>query len=233
MGALGHVGCRGSPNRPGIRARQHLSPAFACVNHRLCKRQRRDAPPPEKVLAGYRATLKEAGWQNAIIDTASTANRDWSGVHMSGPYAWRSPAFWFDPDNVNAKGSVLEKGNNSLEGIHRVIAERYGEAHNLPEFVAKAQLAQYESARALFEAYGARGWRTHKMTVYWMLNSSWPSFFGQLFDHYFGAGGSYFGAKKGRRPISVVFDSFAVGDHTRGQVILANHSTETLNRNAQ
>ncbi len=224
-----------------------------------------DGLPPPKVLAGYQATLKEASWQNAVIDTASTASCDcWSGVHMNGPYSWRSPAFWFDPDNINAKGSVLEEGNNEtvpilstmekflpeesrwpfnkvwamhtgsapgnnkLEGIHKVIANRYGGADNLAEFVAKAQLAQYESTRALFEAYGALAWRTHKATIYWMLNTSWPSFFGQLYDHYFGAGGAYFGAKKGLRPVSAVFDCFSVGDRKQGQVTLANHSTEKL-----
>lgn len=224
-----------------------------------------DGLPPSKVLAGYQATLKEASWQNAVIDTASTASLDyWSGVHMNGPYSWRSPAFWFDPDNLNAKGSVLEEGNNEiipilstmekflpeesrwpfnrvwamhagsapgnnkLEGIHKVIANRYGGADNLAEFVAKAQLAQYESTRALFEAYGALDWRTHKVTIYWMLNTSWPSFFGQLYDHYFGAGGAYFGAKKGLRPVSAVFDSFAVGDRQQGHVTLANHSPESL-----
>lgn len=224
-----------------------------------------DGLPPPKVLAGYQATLKEASWQNAVIDTASTASHDyWSGVHMNGPYSWRSPAFWFDPNNVNAKGSVLEEGNNEtipilstmekflpedarwpfnkvwamhagsapgnnkLEGIHKVIAKRYGGADNLADFVGKAQLAQYESARALFEAYGALDWRTHKVTIYWMLNTAWPSFFGQLFDHYFGAGGSYFGAKKALRPISAVFDCFAVGDRQQGQVTFANHSTDSL-----
>lgn len=224
-----------------------------------------DGLPPPKVLAGYQASLEQASWQNAVIETASTASPDyWSGIHMNGPYSWRSPAFWFDPNNVNAKGSVLEEGNNEiipilstmekflpedsrwpfnkvwemhagsapgnkkLEGIHKVIAKRYGGADNLADFVGKAQLAQYESTRALFEAYGALDWRTHKVTIYWMLNTSWPSFFGQLFDHYFGAGGTYFGAKKALRPISVVFDSFAVGDRTQGQVTLANHSPESL-----
>ncbi|MBV6273723.1 hypothetical protein KVP09_12500 [Alcaligenaceae bacterium CGII-47] len=224
-----------------------------------------DGLPPPKVLAGYQASLEQASWQNAVIETASTASPDyWSGVHMNGPYSWRSPAFWFDPNNVNAKGSVLEEGNNEiipilstmekflpedsrwpfnkvwamhagsapgnnkLEGIHKVIAKRYGGADNLADFVGKAQLAQYESTRALFEAYGALDWRTHKVTIYWMLNTSWPSFFGQLFDHYFGAGGTYFGAKKGLRPVSAVFDSFAVGDRKQGKVTLANHSPELL-----
>lgn len=223
-----------------------------------------DGLPPDEVLDGYRAELADAHWQSPVIDTASTRNRDWSGVHMNGPYAWRSPAFWFDPDNSAALGSVLEEGNdetvpilatlerflppearwpfnetwamhtssapgnNQLAGIRKVIDRRYGPAENLADFAAKAQLAQYESARALFEAYGSRGWRTHKMTCYWMLNAAWPSFFGQLFDYYYATGGSYFGAKKALRPVSAVFDSFATGDRSRGYARLVNHSTDAL-----
>ena len=52
------------------------------------------------------------------------------------------------------------------------------------EFTRKAQLAHYESTRAQFEAFAANGWDTHKMTIYWMLNSHWPSFFGNIFDYY-------------------------------------------------
>ncbi len=51
------------------------------------------------------------------------------------------------------------------------------------------------------------------MTIYWMLNNHWPSFFGHLFDYYLRPGGAYYGAKKGLRPLSVVFDSYATGDH--------------------
>ena len=59
------------------------------------------------------------------------------------------------------------------------------------------------------------GWASHKMTIYWMLNNHWPSFFGNIFDYYLRPGGAYYGAKKGLRPLSVVFDSYATGDHTR------------------
>lgn len=223
-----------------------------------------DGLPPDEVLDGYRASLTDADWQNPVVDTASTRNRDWSGIHMNGPYAWRSPAFWFDSDNLAAMGSAIEEGNdetvpvlstlekflpessrwpfddvwamhtssapgnNELAGIRKVIDRRYGTPSDLADFAAKAQLAQYEATRALFEAYGARGWRTHKMTVYWMLNSPWPTFFGQLFDHYFAAGGAYYGAKTGLRPITAVLDAFAIGNHRRGRVMLVNHSPSPI-----
>ena len=41
------------------------------------------------------------------------------------------------------------------------------------------------------------GWANHKMTLYWMLNNHWPSFFGHIFDYYLKPGGAYFGAKMG------------------------------------
>jgi exo-1,4-beta-D-glucosaminidase len=91
-------------------------------------------------------------------------------------------------------------------------------------FAKKAQLAHYEATRAQFEAFAANGWATHKMTIYWMLNSHWPSFYGNLFDYYLRPGGAYYGAKKGLRPLSVVFDSYATGDHSTANVTVVNQS---------
>ena len=93
--------------------------------------------------------------------------------------------------------------------IQRVVEKRYGRARNAEEFADKAQLAHYENTRAQFEDFAANGWDNHKMTIYWMLNNHWPSFFGHIFDYYLKPGGAYFGAKKGLRPLSVVFDYYA------------------------
>src|SRR6185503_1222498 len=116
------------------------------------------------------------------------------------------------------------KGNNRLANIQRVIEKRYGPAHSAEEFAAKAQLAHYENARAQFEDFGANGWADHKMTIYWMLNNHWPSFFGHLFDYYLKPGGAYFGAKKGLRPLSVVFDSYATGNHDHANITVVNQT---------
>ncbi len=88
----------------------------------------------------------------------------------------------------------------------------------------KAQLAHYENTRAQFEDFAANGWANHKMSLYWMLNNQWPSFFGSLFDYYLKPGGAYYGAKKGLRPLSVVFDYFATGDRSHANFTLVNQT---------
>ncbi len=114
--------------------------------------------------------------------------------------------------------------NSTLTNIRRVIDLRYGQSSSAQMFADKAQLAHYEATRAQFEAFAANGWDSHKMTVYWMLNSHWPSFFGNIFDFYLRPGGAYYGAKKGLRPLSVVFDSYATGDGSQAQVTVVNQS---------
>jgi exo-1,4-beta-D-glucosaminidase len=117
--------------------------------------------------------------------------------------------------------------NAALTSIRQAILRRYGPSDDVEEFARKAQVAEYESTRAQFEAFAANGWGTHKMTIYWMLNNHWPSFFGHLFDYYLRPGGSYFGAKKGLRPLSVVFDSYATGDHREAKITVVNQSADT------
>lgn len=114
--------------------------------------------------------------------------------------------------------------NAALINAQRTIGLRYGPSYSAEMFAAKAQLAQYEGARAQFEAFAAGGWGTHKMTIYWMLNSPWPSFFGQLFDYYLRPGGAYFGAKKGLRPLSVVFDSYATDNAGPARISVVNQT---------
>ena len=116
--------------------------------------------------------------------------------------------------------------NASLTSIRRIIDWRYGMSTNAEMFAEKAQLAHYENTRAQFEAFAAGGWDSHKMTIYWMLNGHWPSFFGNIFDYYLRPGGAYYGAKKGLRPLSVVFDSYATGDHRQAKVTVVNQSPD-------
>lgn len=114
--------------------------------------------------------------------------------------------------------------NAALTSAQRAVNRRYGPSSSAEEFARKAQLAHYESTRAQFEAFAAQGWAEHKMTIYWMLNSHWPSFFAHLFDWYLRPGGAYYGAKAGLRPLSVVFDAYAAGDHSRADVTVVNQS---------
>jgi exo-1,4-beta-D-glucosaminidase len=130
---------------------------------------------------------------------------------------WPINDAWFFHAGSDAK-------NATLTSIRRAVDRRYGLSTSAEEFTRKAQLAHYESTRAQFEAFAAGGWDNHKMTIYWMLNNHWPSFFGHLFDYYLRPGGAYFGAKKGLRPLSVVFDSYATGDHDQANITVVNQT---------
>jgi exo-1,4-beta-D-glucosaminidase len=114
--------------------------------------------------------------------------------------------------------------NCSFGDIQLALKKRYGPSSNIEDFVRKAQLAHYENSRAQFESFAACGWASHKMTVYWMLNSHWPSFYGNLIDYYMSPGGVYYGAKKGLRPLSVIFDSYATGDNSKARIIVFNQT---------
>ncbi|MEO6965173.1 MAG: hypothetical protein ABI076_04650, partial [Acidobacteriaceae bacterium] len=116
------------------------------------------------------------------------------------------------------------RGNVTLTNIQRAVNRRYGPSTSAEEFARKAQLAAYENTRAQFEDFAANGWANHKMTIYWMLNNQWPSFFGHLIDDYLKPGGSYFGAMMGLRPLSVVFDYFATGDHSEAHFTVVNQT---------
>ena len=115
-------------------------------------------------------------------------------------------------------------GTDTLTTIQRAVDRRYGPSANVEDFARKAQLAHYENTRAQFEDFASEGWANHKMTLYWMLNSQWPSFYGNLIDYYLKPGGAYYGAKKGLRPLSVAFDAYASGDHKQAQIIVFNQT---------
>jgi len=120
------------------------------------------------------------------------------------------------------------EGNNTLDNIQRVIDKRYGASQSAEEFSKKAQLAHYEDVRAQYETY-ATHWANRKMMIHWMMNNPWPSLFGHLFDDYFKQGGGYFGAKKGLRPVNVVWDYYASGDRSKARLYVVNQTSEARN----
>jgi exo-1,4-beta-D-glucosaminidase len=222
-----------------------------------------DGLPPDSVLTDYHAIEHELHWQNAIVDTVSNFNRTWSGIHMSGPYVWHTPYYWFTDKYGPARGSSAEEGDNEvvppleslmkfipsdklwpinedwyfhaganegnaeLANVRRVLEARYGPSTSVEDFAKKAQLAAYEDVRAKYESY-ATHWSNRKMTINWMLNNHWPSFFGHLFDYYFKQGGGYFGAKKGLLPVSVVWDYYATNDGSAAHVFAVNQKPGLL-----
>lgn len=118
--------------------------------------------------------------------------------------------------------------NRYLATIDLLIKFGFGMSYSAKDFCDKAQIFHYANTRAQFEAYAARGWATHKGTLYWMLGTHWPSFFGNIVNNFYEPGGSYFGAKKGLQLLNVVYDYYADGDRKRANIYVYNQTLKTF-----
>ena len=94
---------------------------------------------------------------------------------------------------------------NTLNRYQKALNERYGEATDLEDFARKAQVANYEGMRAMFEAFSIRRPKTTGI-IQWMLNSAWPEMYWQLYDYYMVPNGAFYGARDGSRPVNIAYD---------------------------
>ncbi len=94
---------------------------------------------------------------------------------------------------------------NTLDRYNEALNKRYGKARDLEDYVRKAQVANYEAMRAMFEAFAA-----HRPVaigvIQWMLNAAWPKLYWQLYDYYLMPNGAFYGAKKASRPVHILYD---------------------------
>lgn len=96
-----------------------------------------------------------------------------------------------------------------------VLDKRYGKAASLEDYVEKAQVMDYESTRAMYEAFGRNKYASTGV-IHWMLNNAWPSMIWHLFDFYLRPGGGYFGAKKACEPLHVQYS------YDNGSIVVVN-----------
>ncbi|MBV8784083.1 MAG: glycoside hydrolase family 2 [Gammaproteobacteria bacterium] len=129
-------------------------------------------------------------------------------------------ALWKYPQvrqfHASAAWSVFAK----LESFDVALAKRYGPPKSLEDYVAKAQLDNYDNVRAQFEAFNAHIDASKPATgvIYWMLNNAWPSLHWHLYDYYLNPAGAYFGARTANEPVHIQY-----AYDTRG-IVLVNHT---------
>jgi hypothetical protein len=101
----------------------------------------------------------------------------------------------------------------------RRIEERYGPATGIEDYCRKAQMVNYESAKAMYESL-----QSHQGggLLVWMTQPAWPSLICQLYDYYFEPTAAYFGTKIACRPVHIFWDSNA------GQVKVANDTSAPI-----
>jgi exo-1,4-beta-D-glucosaminidase len=129
-------------------------------------------------------------------------------------------ALWKYPDvrqyHASAAWSVFSK----ITPLDTALAQRYGSPRSLEDYVAKAQLDNYENVRAQFEAFNAHMDADKPSTgvIYWMLNSAWPSLQWHLYDYFLNPGGAYYGAKTANEPVHI---QYSYDTHA---IMLVNHT---------
>jgi beta-mannosidase len=84
-----------------------------------------------------------------------------------------------------------------------ILGRRYGQIANLPDFVRKAQLANYEAFRAMYEARFAKLFNPCTGVLTWMSNPAQNSFVWQIYSHDLEANASLFAARKACEPVHI------------------------------
>ena len=129
-------------------------------------------------------------------------------------------SLWKDPQARQFHASAAWSVFANLEPFDRALATRYGVPRGIDDYVAKAQLDNYDNARAQFEAFNAHMNATNPSTgvIYWMLNNAWPSLHWHLYDYFLNPAGAYFGARIANEPLHIQYS------YDTRAVMLVNHT---------
>ena len=112
------------------------------------------------------------------------------------PEAWPPSAAW-SYHYGSGKFSTPQVFDEAMEAI-------YTKPHSAPEYERLAQAMEYDSERAMFEAYSKNKYASTGV-VQWMLNNAWPSMIWHLYDYYLRPGGGYFGAKRAMEALHPIY----------------------------
>ncbi|KJV35253.1 glycoside hydrolase family 2 protein [Luteibacter yeojuensis] len=131
-------------------------------------------------------------------------------------------ALWKYPETRQFHASADWSTFAVLTPFDTALAKRYGAPKGLEDYVAKAQLDNYDGVRAQFEAFNARMGAANPATgvIYWMLNNAWPSLHWHLYDYYLNPAGAYYGAKKANEPVHIQYS------YDSRAVMVVNHTLE-------
>jgi len=204
-----------------LRVRNHPSIAVWCA--------RNEGDPPPEIDRGIQKIMDELE-PTRLYQRSSTSGR---GVNSGGPYHWRTPREFYnfgeafkteigsvsvptleaiqammpakDWSSINDDWAEHDfaKGAQGGDWYPGVLAQRYGPLANLPDFVRKAQLANFEAFRAMYEGRNARLFHPCSGVITWMSNPAQPSFVWQLYSYDLEPNAALFGTRKACEPVHV------------------------------
>ena len=201
------------------RIRNHPSLALYCG--------RNEGNPPKDLDRGMAAAAASLDGTRFYIPHSKAGL-----VTGGGPYDPQTPAWYFEhrgktlhselgivcvPTADSMRLMMPEKDLWPISGmwyLHdffqprcRVYTKRidhsYGPSGSLDEFCEKAQMHNWENAKAMMEA-----WRSDSGSgvLIWMSHPAWPSLICQFYDYYLNPTAAYFGARNANEPLHVLWD---------------------------
>ncbi|HYK44652.1 MAG TPA: glycoside hydrolase family 2 protein [Parafilimonas sp.] len=112
-------------------------------------------------------------------------------------------SMWYTNSVWQYHCGTMQFGNTKI--FDNALNQRYGKSSSINEYLAKAQLQNYEGHRAMMEAYGLNKYNTATGVVQWMLCNPWPSLIWHTYDYYLYPAGTYFGMKKSMESLHVMY----------------------------
>ena len=207
-----------------VRFRNHPSIAVRCG--------RNEGKPPKEIDDALAKLMAELD-PSCLYQPSSTDGR---GVHSGGPYYWQPPEAFYHVDAAfkTEIGSVsvptleavqammpkkdwetitddwvehdLGKGAQNGDTYPGDLSHRYGKVANLADFVRKAQLANYEAFRAMYEGRFAQLFNPITGVITWMSNPAQPSFVWQLYSWDLEPNSALFATRKACEPIHIMLN---------------------------
>ena len=92
---------------------------------------------------------------------------------------------------------------NGLKEYVAAVDRLYGKAESIEDFCRKVQLINYDSYRAMFEAWNSNLWSNTSGVLLWMSHPAWPSVEWQTYSWDYETFGSYYGSKKACEPVHI------------------------------
>ncbi|MCL2660258.1 MAG: glycoside hydrolase family 2 [Acidobacteriaceae bacterium] len=223
-----------------LRYRNHPSIAVWCA--------RNEGYPPKSLDDALKAMMAELD-PSRLYQSNSADGR---GVNSGGPYHWREPRHFYelhesfktetgsvsvptiesiqgmmpqkDWETINDDWAQHDMARGAQEGDQypSMLAKRYGSIRNLADFVRKAQMANYEAFRAMYEGRNADMFKKSTGILTWMSHPAQPSFVWQLYHYDLEPNASLFAAKKASETIHVQLNE------ANGSIQVVNNTPDTL-----
>ncbi|WP_433062811.1 discoidin domain-containing protein [Dactylosporangium sp. CS-033363] len=141
--------------------------------------------------------------------------RNLLGIDAGSTAGWPIGGAWFMHD-------WSSKGAQNPNGYKDAIDQRLGTSSSLGEFSRKAQLINYETMRAIFEAWNARLFRDANGVLLWMSHPAWHSTVWQVYDYDLDVNGTYYGARAACEMLHVQ------ANRPNWDVVVVNHTAAAV-----